>query len=95
MFSNLPNECIYIIYDYDNTYKLIFNKIIKDINTMNELFTHKKQIFIESVPYYYFSLLDLTKDDEKYYYDNINKCFSTFYFEKYYWQKKINKYYKY
>ena len=95
MFTKLPEECIYIIYSYDNTYRLTFDKVIKEINALNELFTYKKAMFIESVPHYYFALLDLTIDDEKYYYDNINKIFSIFYFEKYFWKKKINKYYKY
>jgi len=87
MFTKLPDECIHIIYSYDNTYKLIFNKIINELNVMNEIFTYKKQIFIESVPHYYFELHGISNEDKTYYYDNINKTFSIFYFEKYFWQK--------
>ena len=34
--ENLPNECIRHIHDYDNTYKILFEKVLTQLNNYSK-----------------------------------------------------------
>ncbi len=81
--DKLPSECIQNIYEYDNTYRIIFNDVLFQINNYSKMYTLRKNTYIESFPLNYHNLLNLTREHiPDYDSDTYYRAFSNFYFKK-------------
>uniref|UniRef100_A0A6C0C3Y0 Uncharacterized protein n=1 Tax=viral metagenome TaxID=1070528 RepID=A0A6C0C3Y0_9ZZZZ len=81
--DKLPSECIQNIYEYDNTYRIIFNDVLFQINNYSKWYTLRKNTYIESFPLNYHNLSNLNIEHiPDYNSHSYYSAFSNFYFKK-------------
>jgi hypothetical protein len=77
--ENLSNECIRHIHDYDNTYKILFEKVLTQLNNYSKWHIIKKNTYMESIPIQYHGILNLTQESIDDYNYRINESFAAFF----------------